>query len=112
MTEEGSEYLNGTAARYKTVLTAVAFAGPPAWAQILTPDSRRWYVRFESSSGGSTMAQVCGGEATPPAALNNLVPSPQEFKFRDSPSLVAGTWWSNGGLGTGLLITEIIYVGE
>lgn len=105
-----STWMTVTQAEYTTQLTIVTNPGS-GFIRVLKANPRRWFVRFESPTGGSSMDYVCPGPVPPFNGQPNSIPSPQEWKFLDCPSLVTGEWYAVGLAGFNLLITEVLYMG-
>lgn len=107
----GSGWMAGTASRYQTVVTRITGAAT-GWRQILKANPQRWYVAFAMEGAAGTVGWVMPGpvtNVTTPSAGSNL---PIDFKFRDAPSAVIGDWFSAVGAGAGMMIIEVLYVGE
>lgn len=96
------------ASYYRTVVTRVSLAGAD-WQQVLQPNPRRWYVRFDMDAGGLFTQGVLPApaqEILPPANQFGL---PSEWKFVDAPSAVTGAWFGVANPAGDLIVTEVIY---
>lgn len=100
--------LAAISARYQTIVTEIAFPAAVA-AQILQPNSRRWYVRFDLGvgAGGQTVFAMPNSLDLTVVANSNV---PFDLKFRDCPSIVTGAFGGFGQAGTSIVVTECVYL--
>lgn len=79
--------------------------------RILRAEPRRYYLRFQPGSATSVNGPLMPG---PPLAIVGGpfgLTIPQEWKWRDCPSIVTGEWFVDVAPGNQFVITEVWYVG-
>ena len=96
------------ASQYETHRTLFGFISTGVF-EVLGPNPNRWYVRFETSTGGAGVHGVIPDGFGADVAATNVANLPLEYKFRDCPSIVAGGFKGRGNIGTTILITECIF---